>query len=74
MNVTVNWQRLALNLRSAGVPCTRVDDFIGEWRGYTAKLANATTKEPKFSAGLRLLDLHTDKCGAEKTAALRGSV
>jgi hypothetical protein len=68
----IAWQTCALNLRQAGMPLAQVDRRIGEWKGFAAKLANGDIQEPKFSQGLKLLDLHVALCGEEKTAALRG--
>lgn len=66
----VDWSRCALDLRAAGMALAAVDRRIGEWAGFTAKVANGDIKEPKFSQGIELLDLHEALCGAEKTKEL----
>lgn len=68
--MNVDWQRCALNIRQEGYPLAAVDRKIKEWPGFTAKVANGSIKEPKFSQGLALLDLHFDICGHEKTTEL----
>ena len=66
----VDWQRLALDLRSAGVPHIQASKAIGEHPGFVAQLARGEIREPKFGQGVALLNLHVDKCGAERTEAL----
>lgn len=66
----VDWQRCALNIRQEGFPLAAVDRRIGEWAGFTAKVANGYIKEPKFSQGLGLLNIHAELCGDEKTREL----
>ncbi len=69
--VKVNWQRLALDLRGAGLPLVLAAKAIGAHPGYVAQIARGEIAEPKFSDGVALLNLHVDKLGAEKTAALK---
>lgn len=59
----IDWQRLLLNLRSSYKPLAKVADEVGADEGTLRRLARGDTKEPKFSVGLRLLDLHYDQCG-----------
>lgn len=68
--VRVDWQRLALDLRSVGVPHVQASRLIGEHPGFVAQLARGEVAEPKFSQGVALLNLHVDRCGPEKTEAL----
>ena len=70
--MTVNWQRLCLDIRSTGMSMRAVDRKIGVHPDYTAKLARGEIREPKFGDGISLLNLHVDCCGAGKTAALNG--
>lgn len=69
--VRVDWQRLALNLRSVGVPHIQASKAIGEHPGFVAQIARGEINEPKFSQGVALLNLHVDRCGPDKTAALQ---
>ena len=71
-DIKVNWERLALNIRAAGVPLVKASKQIGEHHGFVAQLARGEVLEPKFSQGMALLNLHVDVCGEEKTAGLLG--
>ena len=66
----VDWQKLALDLRTAGVPHVQASRAIGEHPGYVAQLARGEVREPKFTQGVALLNLHADKCGADRTEKL----
>lgn len=66
----VDWQRLALDLRTVGVPHVQASKAIGEHTGFVAQLARGEVREPKFTQGVALLNLHADKCGADRTKAL----
>lgn len=68
--VKVDWQRLALDLRGAGLPLVLAAKAIGAHPGFVAQLARGEVAEPKFSDGLALLNLHVDRCGPERTEAL----
>ncbi len=69
-HVNVDWQQLALDIRHAGVPLRTASRRIGENTGFVSQLARGEVREPKFSQGMALLDLHVDVCGAENTRAL----
>ena len=66
----VDWQKLALDLRTVGVPHAQASKAIGEHSGYVAQLARGEIAEPRFTVGVALLNMHADKCGADRTAAL----
>lgn len=70
MPPAVDWQKLALDLRTVGVPHAQASKAIGEHSGYVAQLARGEVREPKFRQGVALLNLHSDKCGPDRTAAL----
>jgi hypothetical protein len=61
----INWVKLALNLRRHQ-SLQRLSLSIGLYRGYLAQLSRGEIKEPKFSDGVRILDLHFDLCGIDK--------
>jgi len=65
----VNWQQCALNLRGA-MPLRRVARRVGMDEGTLRRLARGETREPKFVAGVLLLDLHLQLC-ADRHAGLR---
>lgn len=66
----IDWQRLALDIRSHQ-SLQSASKGLGMNKGYLAQLARGEVREPKFSDGLQLLDLHFDLCGGEKTRGLR---
>jgi hypothetical protein len=69
--IRVDWQRAALNIR-AHCPLIRASRQLGEHDGFLSQWARGEmTTEPKFSTAVKLLDLHTELCGAEATAKLR---
>ena len=64
----INWQQCALNLRGA-MPLRRVARRVGMDEGTLRRLARGETQEPKFVAGVLLLDLHLQLC-ADRHAGL----
>lgn len=65
----IDWQQLALNLR-AHKPLEKLSVEMGLHKGYLNHLSRSEIKEPKFSDGLMLLNLHLDLCGQEKQRQL----
>jgi hypothetical protein len=58
----INWQRITLNLRRHYKPLAQVAKEVGsDWR-HLNRLARGEVKQPRFDTGMRLLDLHHDKC------------
>ena len=58
----IDWQKLLLNLKSAGVSYSTAARRSGLDPATTGKLVRQEIREPKFSAGLALLDLHLQIC------------
>ena len=57
----IDWQKCALNLRRYK-PLSQIAKEIGsDWR-HLNRLARGEVKQPRFDTGVRLLDLHYDKC------------
>jgi len=69
-DLNIDWQQLALNLRTCGQVLTVLSKQLGLHEGYLCQLARGEINEPRFSIGLRLLNLHLDVCGAERQRAL----
>ena len=69
--IYINWPRLILNLRAAGMTGKEIARAVG-YRGESSvyRVLNDGI-EPKFATALRLLDLHLDKC-PERHAGLEG--
>lgn len=60
--MTVDWQRLLLNLKSCGVSYNAVATRTGMDPQTVGRLVRQEIREPKFSSGLALLDLHFAMC------------
>jgi hypothetical protein len=65
----IDWQQLALNLR-AHKPLSKLSLELGKANDYLGHLSRDETREPKFSDGIALLNLHLDVCGIEKHRSL----
>lgn len=57
----IDWQRICWNLRKHA-PLSRVAKLVGTDERHLNRLARGDTLQPKFDVGVRLLDLHYDKC------------
>ena len=57
----IDWQKTVLEIRRH-IPCQQVDRKLGLHLDYTAKLARGEIREPKYSDGVRLLELHRSLC------------
>jgi len=55
----INWQQLTLNLRRHK-PLSKIAIQADIDAGTLRRIARGDTPEPKFSQGIRLLDLHYD--------------
>ena len=60
----IDWHRLVLNLRGAGLTYTQIARASGVGRGTIANLATHRQRTVTFEDGLRLLDCHYDRCPA----------
>jgi len=59
----IDWQRITLDLRRH-MPCREIDRrHLGRHLDYTAKIARGEITEPKYSDGVKLLELHQQFCG-----------
>lgn len=66
----IDWQRCTLNIRTR-VSLARAAKQVGMDASSIQRLARADIKEPRFSQGMALLDLHHDLMGKDETARLR---
>ena len=58
----IDWQQVTLNIRRHYKPLSQVAKEVGsDWR-HLNRLARGDTQQPSFIVGVRLLDLHLDKC------------
>lgn len=58
----VDWQRVVLDLRGAGMPAATVASHVGSSARHVQRLARGEVSEPRIRTALRLLDLHADRC------------
>ena len=58
----INWSLVCVNLRHDYKPLARIAVEIGAGENHLNRLARGDVKEPKFSIGVKLLDLHYDYC------------
>lgn len=58
----IDWQRVCLNLRTHYKPLTAIASEIGASWQHVNRLARGETQQPRFDTGVKLLDLHYDKC------------
>lgn len=64
--MTIDWQRIALNIRCSGLSLQQASRQLGRNKGWLAQISRGEIQEPFFGDGLRLLDLHLDCVGIEK--------
>jgi hypothetical protein len=70
-SIRIDWQRVALNLRSHGIQLEAASRRLGKHRNWLGQLARAETGQSvEFHAGLRLLDYHLSVCGEAAHLAL----
>lgn len=60
--LSINWQRVVLNLRAAGLPCAAQGKRIGRDQAYAQRIARGEVKRVWFEEGVVLLDLHFALC------------
>jgi hypothetical protein len=60
--MTVDWQRVILNLKSGGVSYRTIAKRCRCDESTVGHLVRGEQREPKFSTGLALLDLHLSMC------------
>ena len=58
----IDWNLILLNLRSAGMTYEKISKACNIDAQAIGHIARYETKEPKFSVGLKLLDLHLIHC------------
>jgi hypothetical protein len=58
----IDWQKCVLNIRNEGLAAHRIAKKCGMDAVTAQRLARGEIKEPRFSQGLKLLDLHLGIC------------
>ena len=70
-SIRIDWQRVALNLRSNGIQLQAASRKLGKHAGWLGQMARDETGQAvEFHAGLRLLDYHLSVCGEAAHLAL----
>ena len=62
MTPFVNWSAVCLHLRSRYKPLSQVAKEVGSDWAHLNRLARGDTRQPRYDTGVRLLQLHLDKC------------
>jgi hypothetical protein len=58
----IDWQQVCINLRHHYRPLSHIAKEVGsDWR-HLNRLARGEVMQPCFDTGMKLLDLHFDKC------------
>ena len=60
--ITIDWQKIILNLRHAGCTTKLIYTKAKMDESTVRRFARGELKEPRFSQGLELLDLHERFC------------
>lgn len=69
--IRIDWQRVALNLRSHGMRLETASVKLGRSRGWLNQIARGDVgTRVEFHDGLRLLDYHLAVCGESAHVAL----
>jgi hypothetical protein len=68
---TVDWQQLFLNLRAADLPTKVISRKVGLDPATIRRFQRGENLEPKWSQGLRALDLHLQLCAEKHEGLIR---
>ena len=70
-SIRIDWQRVALNLRSHGIQLQAASRKLGKHAGWLGQMAREEIGHGvEFHDGLRLLDYHLSVCGEAAHLAL----
>ena len=64
-DMNIDWKKVTLNLRTHYKPLSAIAKEIGSDWAHLNRLARGDTHQPRFGTGVKLLDLHYDKCKAQ---------
>lgn len=67
MDLKIDWQKVCLNIRSAGVPLSRAAKLCGSDWQHLNRLARGEVENPRWPTAIALLDLHYDICNEKHT-------
>ena len=58
----IDWMTVCNNLRQSYKPLSTIAKEIGSDWQHLNRIARGEVKQPRFDTGIKLLDLHFDKC------------
>jgi hypothetical protein len=58
----IDWQQVTLNIRTHYKPLSTVAKEVGSDWAHLNRLARGEVDAPRWDTGIKLLDLHYDKC------------
>lgn len=61
--IRIDWQRVALNIRRAGLPLAKASERCQREPSWLGHVARGEVTRMEFHNGLDLLDLHLKTCG-----------
>jgi len=67
----IDWQQLATNIQNSGYALSRAAKLVHCDPQHIRRLARGEVIEPRWSTGLRLLDLHFDLCPERHAEVMR---
>lgn len=66
----IDWMKLVNNLRHDYKSLATIARELDSTERHLNRLARGEVQEPRFNTGLKLLDLHLEKCGIDKHRGL----
>lgn len=60
--MTIDWQRVVMNIRQAGVPVSQLAKRVGMDDQTLRNYARGECNNPRWTQALALLDAHADVC------------
>ena len=70
----IDWQQLTLNLRNNYKTMRAIADEIGCAEHTLYQLSLGIKKEPQFNLGIKLIDMHYDKCPEKHQSIYTGKM
>lgn len=60
--MNLDWQQIVLNIRNNGISGATIARKVGCHHAHILNMASGIVQEPKFSTGIKLLDMHYAVC------------
>lgn len=62
MSLSINWQRVVLNIRRSGMPVEQLAKHVGMDGDTLRHYARGESRDPRWTQAVRLLDVHAERC------------